>query len=156
MFAVRRITPQTQGKIERWHLTMTNRVLLENYFLPGDLERQIGVFVDYYNSHRHDESLANLTPADVCRGRGAKVLKMREEIKKQTIQNAGCSTRPQPPKLKQKTNQSLRYENATAFRKDPGTLKGIRCVVDGGAADPTGQAPVPPTASSGTGVFLRT
>ena len=35
--------PQTQGKIERWHQTMKNRVLLENYFRPGDLERQIGV-----------------------------------------------------------------------------------------------------------------
>lgn len=32
---------QTQGKIERWHQTMKTRVLLENYYLPGDLERQI-------------------------------------------------------------------------------------------------------------------
>ena len=32
---------QTHGKIERWHQTMKNRVLLEHYFLPGDLERQI-------------------------------------------------------------------------------------------------------------------
>ncbi len=77
--------PQTQGKIERWHQTMKNRVLLENYFLPGDLERQIGTFVDYYNNRRYHESLGNLTPADVYHGRGAKILKMREEIKKQTI-----------------------------------------------------------------------
>lgn len=77
--------PQTQGKIERWHQTMKNRVLLENYFLPGDLERQTAAFVDHYNNHRYHESLANLTPADVYHGRGAKILKMREEIKKQTI-----------------------------------------------------------------------
>ena len=77
--------PQTQGKIERWHQTMKNRVLLENYFLPGDLERQIGAFVDHYNNRRYHESLSNLTPADVYHGRGAKILKMREEIKKQTI-----------------------------------------------------------------------
>ena len=77
--------PQTQGKIERWHQTMKNRVLLENYFLPGDLERQIGAFVDHYNNHRYHESLNNLTPADVYHDRGAKILKMREEIKKQTI-----------------------------------------------------------------------
>ena len=32
--------PQTQGKIERWRQTLKNRVLLENYFLPGDLGRQ--------------------------------------------------------------------------------------------------------------------
>ena len=77
--------PQTQGKIERWHQTMKNRVLLENYFLPGDLERQISAFVDHYNNHRYHESLSNLTPTDVYYGRGPKILKMREEIKKQTI-----------------------------------------------------------------------
>jgi len=79
--------PQTQGKIERWHQTMKNRVLLENYYLPGDLERQIGAFVDHYNNQRYHESLANLTPADVYHGRGARILRMREEIKKQTIRN---------------------------------------------------------------------
>jgi transposase InsO family protein len=77
--------PQTQGKIERWHQTMKNRVLLQNYYLPGDLERQIGTFVDHYNRHRYHESLQNLTPADVYYGRGAKILKMREEIRKQTV-----------------------------------------------------------------------
>jgi len=77
--------PQTQGKIERWHQTMKNRVLLENYFLPGDLERQISAFVDHYNNSRYHESLDNLTPADVYHGRGERILKMREEIKKQTI-----------------------------------------------------------------------
>ena len=77
--------PQTQGKIERWHQTMKNRVLLENYFLPGDLEHQIGAFVDHYNNRRYHESLSNLTPADVYHGRSAKILKVREEIKKQTI-----------------------------------------------------------------------
>ena len=30
--------PQTQGKIERWHQPLKNRILLEHYFLPGDLE----------------------------------------------------------------------------------------------------------------------
>jgi len=65
---------------------MKNRVLLENYYLPGDLERQIGAFVDHYNNRRYHESLDNLTPADVYHGRGANILKMREEIKKRTIQ----------------------------------------------------------------------
>ncbi|PLW74835.1 hypothetical protein C0081_21165 [Cohaesibacter celericrescens] len=45
--------PQTQGKIERWHQTLKNRILLENYFLPGDLELQIRTFIDHYNHHRH-------------------------------------------------------------------------------------------------------
>src|SRR5437899_10369959 len=33
--------PMTQGKIERWHQTLKNRILLENYFLPAALETQI-------------------------------------------------------------------------------------------------------------------
>src|SRR5690606_35178509 len=52
--------PQTQGKIERWHQTLKNRILLENYFLPGDLERQIAAFVDHYNHRRYHESIGNL------------------------------------------------------------------------------------------------
>ena len=44
--------PQTQGKIERWHQTLKNCVLLENYFLSADLERQIEAFIEYYNHRR--------------------------------------------------------------------------------------------------------
>ncbi len=44
--------PQTQGKIERWHQTLKNRILLENYYLPGDLEAQIGRFVEHYNHNQ--------------------------------------------------------------------------------------------------------
>jgi putative transposase len=40
--------PMTQGKIERWHQTLKNRILLENYYLPGDLEAQIETFVTDY------------------------------------------------------------------------------------------------------------
>jgi hypothetical protein len=32
--------PMTQGKIKRWHQTLKNRILLENYFLPGYLIAQ--------------------------------------------------------------------------------------------------------------------
>ena len=77
--------PMTQGKIERWHQTLKNRILLENYFLPGDLEAQLAVFVDYYNNHRYHESIDNLTPADVYFGRGKTILAERERIKRQTI-----------------------------------------------------------------------
>jgi putative transposase len=77
--------PMTQGKIERWHQTLKNRILLENYFLPGDLEAQITAFVDYYNNYRYHESIDNLTPADVYFGRGKTILAERERIKRQTI-----------------------------------------------------------------------
>ena len=78
--------PQTQGKIERWHQTLKNRILLENYFFPGDLEASIEAFVDHYNHHRYHESINNLTPADVYFGRGQAILKQRERIKRKTIE----------------------------------------------------------------------
>jgi putative transposase len=77
--------PMTQGKIERWHQTLKNRILLENYYLPGDLENQIEAFVADYNHRRYHESIANLTPADVYFGRGQTILLQRESIKRQTI-----------------------------------------------------------------------
>ena len=78
--------PQTQGKIERWHQTLKNRILLENYFLPSDLEAQIATFVERYNHRRYHESLDNLTPADVYFGRGQTILLQRERIKQRTME----------------------------------------------------------------------
>ena len=77
--------PQTQGKIERWHQTLKNRILLENYFLPGDLKARIEAFVTHYNHRRYHESLSNLTPADVYFGRGETILRTRERIKRKTF-----------------------------------------------------------------------
>lgn len=94
--------PQTQGKIEPsrpiapqspacngWHQTLKNRVLLETYYLPGDLERQIGAFVEYSNNQPYHKSLKNVTPADVYFGRDKAILREREKIKKQTIPLSG-------------------------------------------------------------------
>ena len=77
--------PMTQGKIERWHRSMKNQVLLENYYLPGDLECSINRFVEYYNHERYHESLKNLTPADVFTGTGQQILDTRSKIKIETL-----------------------------------------------------------------------
>lgn len=87
--------PQTQGKIERWHQTLKNRILLENYFLPGDLKGEIGRFISHYNHHRYHESLLNLTPADVYFGRGDQILQQRERIKQNTINQRRLQHRKQ-------------------------------------------------------------
>ena len=79
--------PQTQGKIERWHQTLKNRILLNNYYLPRELEDQITAFVENYNNRCLHESLSNLMPADVYYGRGRAILEERKRIKKLTIQN---------------------------------------------------------------------
>ena len=75
----------TQGKIERWHLSLKSRILLDNYYLPGDLQRAIAAFVEHYNHQRYHESLDNLTPADVYFGRGEAILNTRRQIKRKTI-----------------------------------------------------------------------
>jgi len=78
--------PQTQGKIERWPQTLKNRILLENYFLPGDLEAQIEAFVDHFNHQCYNESINNVTPSDVYFGRDKAILKQRERIKRKTLE----------------------------------------------------------------------
>lgn len=79
--------PKTQGKIERWHQTLKNRILLDNSYLPGDLEQRIAAFVTHYNHDRYHGSLDNLTPADVYFGHGQTILEERNRIKRQTIAN---------------------------------------------------------------------
>jgi len=79
--------PQTQGKIDRWHQTLKNRTLLENYFLPRDLERQIGTFVEHYNHRRYHDSLNNVTPADAYFGRAAAIIRPCVRTKRRTIEH---------------------------------------------------------------------
>ncbi len=77
--------PMTQGKIERWHRTMKDRIMLENHYLPGDLEIKLGEFINDYNTRRYHESLNNLTPEDVWCGRGQSILDRRRKIKEETL-----------------------------------------------------------------------
>ena len=77
--------PQTQGKIERWHRSLKNQILLEHYHFPGELEAAIQRFVEHYNNERYHESLSNLTPADVYYGRGESILERRQQIKLNTL-----------------------------------------------------------------------
>ena len=77
--------PMTQGKIERWHRSMQNQILLESYDLPGQLESAVGRLVQYYNHERYHQSLNNLTLADVYYGRGTHLLRMRRKIKPRTM-----------------------------------------------------------------------
>jgi len=84
--------PMTQGKFERWHRSMKNQVLLENYYLTGDLKARIGEFIDYYNTERYHESLNNLTPEAVFTGREQTVLTRRQRIKQNTLAERSSMT----------------------------------------------------------------
>ena len=88
--------PMTQGKIERYHRSMKNLILLDHYYSPSELEGQIRIFVDYYNHDRYHEALKNVTPADMYYGRDREILQRREQIKQKTMivrakQNRGLS-----------------------------------------------------------------
>jgi putative transposase len=93
--------PQTQGKIERYHRTMKNLVTLQNYYAPWELKQEISRFVRWYNTERYHESLDNLTPEDVYRGRGREILTARKLLKMQTLKqrkqyNLGRKVRNKP------------------------------------------------------------
>ena len=77
--------PMTQGKIERYHRSMKNILLLDNYYYPEALKAEIESFVEYYNYERYHESLDNVTPADVYTGRAAKIIDQRQRIKERTM-----------------------------------------------------------------------
>ncbi len=95
--------PQTQGKIERYHRTMKNVVKLDNYYTPEELENALEKFVHTYNNERYHESLQNLTPADVYYGRGEQILKERQKLKKQA--------------MNQRRNEYLKFKNLTNQKK---------------------------------------
>jgi transposase InsO family protein len=78
--------PMTQGKIERYHRSLKNQILLENYYLPGQLEARLADFVAYYNNCRYHESLNSLTPADSYFGRAQTILARRQNIKRKTLE----------------------------------------------------------------------
>lgn len=85
--------PMTQGKIERYHRSMKNILLLDNYYCPDDLKAEIEAFVDHYNHRRYHESLDNVTPADVYHGRAAAILDQRERTKRETMKRRRAAYR---------------------------------------------------------------
>ena len=99
---------QTQGKIELWHQPLKNRILLENYFLPGDLEVQIGAFVEHYKHRRYHESLDNVTQQTPTSA-GPKPSSNRAKGSNARLSNIGaCSTATSPLNINPRTRQTLR------------------------------------------------
>ena len=100
--------PQTQGKIERRHQTLKNRILLENYFLPGDLEAQIEAFVEHNNHRRYHESLDNVTPADAYFARRQPSSNSVKGSNDRPSSIGACFTASSPPNINPRTRPALR------------------------------------------------
>jgi len=77
--------PQTNGKIERYHRSMKERVLLVVHGALWELAEDVRDFVLYYNSQRYHEALGNVTPDDVYFGQKEEILKKRRELKQKTL-----------------------------------------------------------------------
>lgn len=101
--------PQTQGKFERWHQSLKNRVLPEYYFLPGDLQNQIEAFVEHYNNHRYHKTLDNVTPASANFGTAALPSSNEEKGSSERRSNIGaCNNADSPSKHQNKPRPVLR------------------------------------------------
>jgi transposase InsO family protein len=94
--------PATQGKIERYHRSMKNLILLDNYYTPEQLNYQIGLWVEYYNNHRYHEALDNVTPRDRYCGKDQEILEQREITKVKTMY------------LRRRINRTLAIQTLTA------------------------------------------
>lgn len=77
--------PMTQGKIERYHRSMKNLLLLDIYYTPEELSEKIGHWVEYYNNRRYHEAINNVTPADRYFGREKDILNHRKKAKDKTL-----------------------------------------------------------------------
>jgi putative transposase len=77
--------PQTNGKVERYQQSLKREVNQLPYELPGQLERAIASFVEYYNYRRYHKAIGNVTPVDVLNNRRNEILGRRKEVQIQTL-----------------------------------------------------------------------
>jgi len=99
--------PQTNGKIERYHRSLKERVLLVVHTTPWELAEDVGAFVAYYNSQRYHEALDNVTPDDVYFGRREVILEARRKLKVETLARRKAVNLETKPKVSTNSSTQL-------------------------------------------------
>lgn len=77
--------PQTNGKIERFHRSCKEKIFLNAQETPFELKREIGDFIEWYNTRRYHKALGNVTPDDVYYGKREQILENRSKLKMETL-----------------------------------------------------------------------
>ena len=98
------------GKIERWHQTLQNCILLENHYLLGAFEQDVGAFIDHYKHVRCNEEIGNVKPADASFDRTPEILEERRRIKTETPKTASLARSAACRKIETIRARILRYK----------------------------------------------
>ena len=77
--------PQTQGKIERFHRSIKERICLLVYCSPEELKKALDEAITNYAATPH-KALSNVSPKNVYAGRKEEILKRRMEKKALTLE----------------------------------------------------------------------